>query len=360
MRILYVGPLWYGGTCLQRMEAMKHLGHEVIPLDTEPENVRKKESRFLYRMTRKIFGPLDLAGVNQQIISLINSKEKSFDIVWLDKGVIIKPEALIKIKEISPHTLLVHYNPDDPFGTLKSGWQTFLEIAPFFDVHFVPRKENLPEYRKIGCKNVYRFYRGYDPALHRPIPLSEMERKKYDSDVCFIGAWEREREAYLAHLVVNAISVSIWGRYWERGKYWNLLKTSWRGTGLRGEEYVKALCAAKICLCFLRKQNRDQQNSRTFEIPACGAFMLAERTREHLELFEEGKETEFFSTKEELLEKVRYYLNHEEERKEIGKAGRERCLKSGYSNHDRLRWMFSQINSMRMGKWKVAVNAREE
>ncbi len=71
--------------------------------------------------------------------------------------------------------------------------------------------------------------------------------------------------------------------------------------------------------------------------------MLGERTDEHLELFEEGKEAEFFSTNEELLEKVQYYLKHEDERKTIAQNGRERCLRSGYSNHDRIKQMLATV-----------------
>ena len=85
------------------------------------------------------------------------------------------------------------------------------------------------------------------------------------------------------------------------------------------------------------------QTQRSIEIPACGGFMLAEQTDEHLELFEEGKEVEFFENENELLDKINYYLSHPEERKKIAAAGRKRCLKSGYSNQDRMNEMFAHI-----------------
>jgi spore maturation protein CgeB len=89
--------------------------------------------------------------------------------------------------------------------------------------------------------------------------------------------------------------------------------------------------------------NFDLQTSRTMEIPACGGFMLAERTDEHLALFEKGKEAEFFSTNEELLEKCRYYLTHDVERQSISKAGTLRCKTSGYSNEETLRKLISIV-----------------
>ena len=71
--------------------------------------------------------------------------------------------------------------------------------------------------------------------------------------------------------------------------------------------------------------NRDLQTTRSVEIPACGAFMLAERTEEHLELFEEGKEAEFFGSRDELLQKVRYYLTHAEDANRLPPPAAERC-----------------------------------
>ena len=111
-----------------------------------------------------------------------------------------------------------------------------------------------------------------------------------------------------------------------------IVKPGW----VLAEDAAKVFCATKINLHFLRKVARDLQTTRSVEIPACRGFMLAERTQEHLDLFDEGSEAEFFDDIDELLAKIKHYLLHSEQRKTIANAGYERCVKSGYSNYDRL------------------------
>lgn len=134
-----------------------------------------------------------------------------------------------------------------------------------------------------------------------------------------------------------------------------------------GRDYRLALGGAKIALCLLRAKlqanrdrhvmrtfvirtleipARDRHVMRTFEIPACGAFMLAERTDEHLELFEENREAAYFGSVEELLDKVRYYLSHEDERQRIAKAGYRRVTAGRHTYLDRLKEILDQVKSL--------------
>jgi hypothetical protein len=65
-------------------------------------------------------------------------------------------------------------------------------------------------------------------------------------------------------------------------------------------------------------------NSRFFEAMSCGALLLTTKERNGQEdLFEEGRHYVAFSSEEELFERVSYFLEHEEERAQIARAGCE-------------------------------------
>lgn len=182
----------------------------------------------------------------------------------------------------------------------------------------------------------------YDEPLHRPLTLSDEDVRRYGCDVGFIGSFEKERAESMLYLAERGVPVTVWGNGWKDliNKNPNLVI---RNKPVYSEEYTKAINATKINLCFLRKINRDEITSRSVEIPACGGFMLGERTKRHLEFFEEGKEAEFFSSKEELLEKVKIFLADEGARCRIAEAGLARCLKSGYNHRIQLERMLQEL-----------------
>jgi spore maturation protein CgeB len=103
------------------------------------------------------------------------------------------------------------------------------------------------------------------------------------------------------------------------------------GDGLWGESYPIALSCAKIGMGLLSKLIPETSTTRSFEIPAMGTFMLAERTAEHEDLFEDTREAVFFSTSPELQRKVLAFTENAETRSAIAAGGRRRCEKSGYA-----------------------------
>jgi spore maturation protein CgeB len=340
MEILYVGQLNHGSTCLHRLRTMQELGHSLTAINSAPPWIMENTKPSLYyRLINKMSGPPDLAQVNEKIVNFI-SKDK-FDLLWLDKGLEVKAKTFRKVKELSTQTSIIGYYPDDA-GYDQS--KNFLACLPYYDLFCINRTCNVQELKDLGCPRVMVIGKGYDPATHRPMDLSAEEKERLGGPVGFIGGFESQRAQSIAFLAKRGVLVGVWGNGWKENcklKHNNLVI---KGASIYGDDYAKGICSFDIVLGFLRKRNRDLHTSRSLEIPACGAFMLAERTDEHLALFEEGKEAEFFETDEEMLEKVRYYLDHEAERQQIARAGRERCLKSGYNNHERLKEILARID----------------
>ena len=345
MKIIYVGSLSEYGNCIERLWALEALGHRVIAVDAFPRGAPGMRHRIVNRLSWMTGTPRDVGNANRRIVEL--AKAERPDVLWIDKGVTIRRDTLQAVRSAVQNVAVAHFNPDDPFGPgWRRGWRTFLKAIPEYDCHFVSRRANMAEYEQRGARRVMHDLPawGFDSRIHRPYDLDYETRARFGCDVGFIGTFEEQRASMLLQLGRAGIEVRIWGP-WAR-KFWhpNLQIDS---NQLFGEAYGMALSSFRIALCFLRKYNRDEHTVRSVEIPACGAFMLAERTEDHMALFEEGKEAEFFSSFDEMVEKVRYYLGHEADRARIARAGRERCLRSGYSNQEimtkRLRTVTSAI-----------------
>jgi spore maturation protein CgeB len=215
-------------------------------------------------------------------------------------------------------------------------------------LHVTTKSFNIRELNGRGARAVIFVNNAYSAETHRPIKTGPEERITLGGDVGFIGAFEKDRAQSLHFLASHGVHVRIWGSGWrrwaERNGHPNMVVEE---RHVWGEEYAKALCSFDINLGFLRRLNRDLQTTRSVEIPACGGFMLAERTAEHLGLFTEGIEAEFFSSKEELLEKCCYYLANREARDRIAAAGRERCIRSGYSYERQVEAVLDRLRGLR-------------
>ncbi len=132
------------------------------------------------------------------------------------------------------------------------------------------------------------------------------------------------------------------------GKGWSLdprFKASARGSAAYGDEICKIVNAAKINLNMHAATNN---HPRIFDTIAAGGFLLTRLTAEDEEpggigeLFELGKEIEVFRTKEELREKIEFYLKHDDQRMEIARRGQERLLREHTVKH-RMQWVLDIV-----------------
>ena len=341
MRILSVGAMdGISNTCRFRNMALEKIADHVDVVNTSAKVTlwyRIAYHLFLYGLPVKL---PDDAGANDTIKSLIDMHK--YDVVWIDKGNTIEASTLKYIKESQPQAKLISFSPDN-MALRHNHSKQYLEGLPYYDLIVTNKSYIIEDMKQLGARSMTFVNNTYEPSFHHPYCLTEAESKTFCVDIGFIGAWEKERCESILFLVEHGLCVTVWGDgHWKKYMNYNANLTI-HEKGLFTEDYCKALQAIHINLCFLRKINYDEQTTRSVEIPACGGFMMAERTDEHKALFEEDKEAVFFSNNEELLEKCKYYLEHEEERKRITAAGRKRCLESDYSNEGMIRKVLQQI-----------------
>lgn len=78
---------------------------------------------------------------------------------------------------------------------------------------------------------------------------------------------------------------------------------------------------------------------RVYDIMGAGGFLLSNYQPELAEYFEIGKELVVYDSQRDLLEKIAYYLAHEEERREIAANGRK-AIEERHQYAMRLEMMF--------------------
>jgi spore maturation protein CgeB len=245
----------------------------------------------------------------------------------------VRASLLREIRSTGAATL--NFMTDDPFNPVHRS-PTALESIPAFDWYMSTKPEVDGDLRKSGARQVCRSWFAYDPTRHFPQPPPQTEVSRWSAELTFIGGGDRDRASILEPIRAwseqQHKSFAVFGGLWER---FPAYQRHYRGFAI-GRHYRHALSAAKVLLCPVRRANRDGHSMRTFEAPAAGAFMLLERTPDHLELFEEDVHAVFFSDPDELRDKASFYLDREDDRRRMAAAAHARITAGGHTYSDRL------------------------
>jgi spore maturation protein CgeB len=332
MRILYLGNDKKSTTSRHRADAFVRLGHDVTIVSPEKAIAPYCSNRILGAIHYRMGYALLRAVVRKWVLAQVAGQK--FDMCFVDSGELLSLEAVNDLHQFAPKIAL--FNHDDPTGPRDGNrFNTLKKAIPGYDLCLVVRPFNVAEFKGLGAKSVVHVYRSYDEVQHAP-PNDLPVDPNFKNDVVFIGnnIPNEGRDKFLLDLIAQGVSVAVWGDKWQESKFWVQLAPHWRGASISGSAYSSAMHHAKICLGLLSKGNRDEHTTRSMEIPFAGGLLCAERTPEHLNLYQEGQEAIFWASAQECAEQCKRLLASPELIRQIKNAGRARVLANKVGNED--------------------------
>ncbi len=243
------------------------------------------------------------------------------DLIWLsgDNRVIL-PETLARLKR-AHSCKIIYVSGVSPIVFSHPIERT---AAPLYDLVLVNDYYHGTQWRELGAPRVECLpYVGIDPELHVPQPITDVPNE-YLCDVGFVGTLMpdnlySERVAALESL--REFDLGIWSVH----EAPDSLKPFHRG-GALGLRMLQVLSSVKISINVHGDFMRYGGNMRLFESAALGAFQIVDDRPGVHEWFRDGEHLVTFSDADDLREKARYYLAHDDERLRIAAAARAHAL----------------------------------
>jgi hypothetical protein len=341
LRILAVSALWQGANDYAFVRAFRRMGHSVRVV-SEKEYLPAWQNRLL-RLVRRVMNDRIVEEYNRALLH--EARMLQPDLLFVFKGALVKGGTLRAIREAG--TICIQFYPDVSFRTHGLHLPGAL---PEYDWIFSTKSFGLKDMAdQLSVTNSSFLPHAFDPETHVPVACPAMDAGRYACDLSFVGNHSPKKQKILEGLkrAMPDLDLKLWGP-----AGWSVMPDLYQGHPVLGIEYAKAIRLSRINLGLLSEQREgassgDLITARTFEICGAGGFMMHERTAEAEQFFEDGKECVMFSDHDEMVDRIRHYLAHDEERRAIAWAGRQRSLDSGYSTDDRARAVIAKYQELR-------------
>lgn len=211
------------------------------------------------------------------------------------------------------------------------------DIIKLYDIIFTSFPHYVERIQKLGVQAVYV------PLAFESSVMSNLAQYQMSGcwlniswperihDCVFIGGvgnpshWKRGMETL--ELVAREIPTFKWWGYGVETLPANsILKQKYQGQAF-GRDMYEILLRSKIVLNRHGEVSEGYTNNmRTYEATGCGSLLLTEESKNIWDLFS-AKEVATYLTPQHAVDKIRYYLEHEEERATIAANGQRRTLK---------------------------------
>ncbi len=332
MRILFVGNLnpHFANTNTYRLKALQGLGHEPIFFEDRdfalPGRIRE---RFAFLQG------WDLGRLNRRMVEVAQKKKPHLCLAV--GGYRISRDTLVHLRRMGVKTAL--WTTDAP----RQEFQHVVATAPLYDRIFCAGTEAMEILAKAGRPDAVWLPFACDPDFHRPVELTQEERRRYGRDLIFVGAYYPNRWEILRGLI-GRYDIGIWGPGWQQAsdeKSRNVLHAE----PLNHSQWVRMYNAAKMVLVVHYQEGAIpcfQASPKVFEALACRSFVLVDAQRDVFKLFVSGRHLIGFNGIEDLKAKIDYYLNRDEERREIAAAGCREAMQR-HTYRDRLKAILDDV-----------------
>jgi len=253
---------------------------------------------------------------------LYEAEEIKPDILLVLKGDIIFPKTIKKIKErIETISVMWCYDKAVRYPNVIKGGE-------YYNLFYTFEPSDKKELQKYGIESQYL------PMAYDPFFYYKKENSVPTIDISFVGAMYPNRKKILEMLTHNIknLRIDYWGKAWTWCNpfllYEYKIKRRTLGKHIHNvnishKKINDIYNSTKICLNIHHPQSKEGVNPRTFEIPGAGSFQLTDYKKSLENLFEADREIVYYKNENDLLEKISYYLENEDERKRIAKRGNE-------------------------------------
>jgi spore maturation protein CgeB len=292
------------------------LGHSAFEIAVPPlATANSQFRRFIYshwsiRQTRTFVARVLLS--NPELIVVV-------------KGEGLPQEAILQLRKAGARCVNVF--PDNPFeaGVLVFPPNAIVRRFRAYNKVYVHDRFAVGQLRRLQIESTYIAF-AHDPDVHQPATSLRSDTPR----PVFIGNPDEERIRYLR--AVSDLGLEIWGNWaWAKLAAGDPLQQCVKGGVLVGHAYAAALGSSAIGINVLRHSQKTAHNMRTFELPACRACMLSERSIGVREHFQDGAEMLTFGNPKELRERVLQLLDNHALRHDLAAAGWARVQSQVYS-----------------------------
>lgn len=316
------GEFWFGASGAGVAHGLRKLGHSVDQI--EILNFLLRSESKAGKVAMRLLRNSAVEAYRQAILKQIDTFRP--DILLAFKGAFLDPEFLAQVR--SRGVYCVNFFPDFSFvhQDFSEDWITSYDLFISTKSFHRERLEQL-----CGPSGFDIVPHGYSSLVHRKIEGEAGRPAEFD--LCYMGNADRRKADILGEILTHyrdrpaVVIGSNWSSFLDLAQF-----PACRFVGpLSGDAMVATMQSSRINIAFhfgARDETGwfDRISTRSYEIPACGAFMLHIDSPEIRELYTPGEEMAVFTTPAEAINQIEHYLTHEDERRAIADAGWRRCV----------------------------------